>query len=155
MARTLYRRRFVPMETVELKDDEVLLFEKDRIVTRWKTLKPRKDIASGISAFFIPEGIKVSKIFAPDGSFVYWYCDMIQTVFDGDSVIFEDLLIDVIIDPDGRVHVVDAGEAADALRDGIISPEMLCRSLSSMDMLLAAIDRGEFGKFSELVEKFE
>lgn len=153
--RTLYRKRFVPLETVALKDDRILYESDTRIVTSWKTLKPRKDIGSGISAYFIDKGIKISKVFAPDGSFVHWYCDMIHTVFEADSIVFEDLLIDVIIDPDGRVHVVDAGEAADALRDGLITAELLCASLRSMDALLTDIDAGRFSEYTDLIETYE
>lgn len=153
--KTLYRKRFVPLETVALKDDRILFESDTRIVTCWKSLKPRKDIGSGISAYFIDKGIKVSKVFAPDGSFVHWYCDMIRTVFEADSIIFEDLLIDVIIDPDGRVHVVDAGEAADALRDGLITADMLCASLRSMDALLTDIDAGHFCEYTDLIETYE
>lgn len=153
--KTLYRKRFVPLETVALKDDRILFESDTRIVTCWKSLKPRKDIGSGISAYFIDKGIKVSKVFAPDGSFVHWYCDMIRTVFEADSIIFEDLLIDVIIDPDGRVHVVDAGEAADALRDGLITADMLCASLRSMDALLTDIDAGRLPEYTDLIETYE
>ena len=67
--KTIFRKRFIPLETIALKDD-CILFESDtRMVTRWKSLKPRKDIGSGISAYFMDKGIKVSKIFAPDGHF--------------------------------------------------------------------------------------
>lgn len=153
--KTLYRKRFIPYETIALKDDRILFESDTRIVTCWKSLKPRKDIGSGISAYFIDKGIKVSKIFAPDGSFVHWYCDTICTRFETDSVIFEDLLIDVIIDPDGRFHVVDAGEAADALRNGLITADMLCASLYAMDTLLGDIDAGRFSEYTELIEKYE
>lgn len=152
--KTLYRKRFVPMETIALKDDVVLFEEDNLLVTSWKSLKPRCDIGSGISAYFIDKGIKVSKIFAPDGSFVHWYCDMIHTVADKDSLIFEDLLIDVVVDPDGTLHILDAAEAADALRDGIITPEMLCDSLRSMDRLLADIDAGHFNAYTDLIDRF-
>ena len=153
--KTIYRKRFVPLETVALKDDRVLFESDTRIVTCWKSLKPRADIGGGISAYFIDKGIKVSKIFAPDGSFVHWYCDMIRTVIEAEAITFVDLLIDVVIDRDGRVHVLDAAEAADALRDGVITADILCDSLRAMDTLLSDIDAGHFSDYTDWIAKYE
>ncbi|MDE7326628.1 MAG: DUF402 domain-containing protein [Lachnospiraceae bacterium] len=153
--KTIYRKRFVPLETIALKDD-CILFESDtRIITCWKSLKPRKDIGGGISAYFMDKGIKVSKVFSPDGHFVHWYCDMIRTVSSGDSITFIDLLIDVVIDPQGRIHILDAAEAADALRDGLITADILCDALRAMDTLLADIDAGRFSDYTEWITRFE
>ncbi len=153
--KTIYRKRFIPLETVALKDD-CILFESDtRMVTRWKSLKPRKDMGGGISAYFMDKGIKVSKIFAPDGHFVHWYCDTIRTVFTENAITFIDLLIDVIIDPEGRVHILDAAEAADALQGGLISADILCDALRAMDTLLADIDAGHFSDYTEWITRFE
>ena len=44
----LYRKRFIPMETIALKDDKILLWQDDLIVTKWNSLKPRRDIGSGL-----------------------------------------------------------------------------------------------------------
>lgn len=153
--KVIYRKRFVPLETVALKDDRILFESDTRMVTCWKSLKPRADIGGGISAYFIDKGIKVSKIFAPDGRFVHWYCDMIRTVSHEDEIIFTDLLIDVVIDPDGRLHVLDAGEAADALQGGLITADILCEALRAMNLLLADIDAGRFSSYTEWITKYE
>ena len=58
----LFRRRYIPDEIKELKDDIVLSVTDDMILTKWNVLKPRKDIARGVSAYFIDKGIKVSKL---------------------------------------------------------------------------------------------
>ena len=39
----LFRKRLIPEECVELKDDILLHRDKETIVTKWKTLKPQKD----------------------------------------------------------------------------------------------------------------
>ena len=49
----LFRRRYIPDEIKELKDDIVLSVTDDMILTKWNVLKPRKDIARGVSAYFI------------------------------------------------------------------------------------------------------
>lgn len=148
----LYRKRFIPMETVALKDDKILLWQDDLIVTKWNSLKPRRDIGSGLSAYYLKDGIKVSKIFDPNGNFVHWYCDMIHPVTMENSIIFEDLLIDVVVKKDGSILVLDADEAADALRQGMISSELLCQALTSMNLLLTSLYKGQFEQYSKIIE---
>ena len=59
----LYRRRYIPNELTHLKDDRILQYDPGKLlITEWKTLKPRKDFARGVSAFFLDRGIKVSKL---------------------------------------------------------------------------------------------
>lgn len=153
---TLYRKRFIPSETIPLKDDIILKFQKDQIVTRWTTLKPRTDIAYGISAYFMKDGFKVSKIFNHQNQLVYWYCDMIHTTYDplNNSIYFEDLLIDVILYPDGKLKVVDTGELADAYRSGFIDAELLCSSLYSTDHILSMIEDGSFEQLKQVIEQY-
>ena len=45
----LFRKRYIPSEIVELKDDIILYRDDSMLITRWTTLKPRHDIAGGIS----------------------------------------------------------------------------------------------------------
>lgn len=111
----LFRRRYIPDEIKELKDDIVLSVTDDMILTKWNVLKPRKDIARGVSAYFIDKGIKVSKVYDSEDNLVYWYCDIVETVHEKDSqkYVFNDLLIDVLVYPDGFVKVVDIDEFAE------------------------------------------
>ena len=113
----LFRRRFIPDENIELKDDMILALEPNLIITSWNVLKPRRDISRGVSAYFIDKGIKVSKVFDNAGQMVYWYCDIIETHYDEKENIytFNDLLIDVVVYPDGQVEVLDMDEFADAM----------------------------------------
>ena len=107
----LYRRRFIPNEIKLLKDDKILHFDDTIIITSWSTLKPRSDFASGISAYYRKEGFKISRHYGADGTFTRWYCDIIEETQTEDGLVFSDLLIDVVIFPDGTVRVVDLDEA--------------------------------------------
>ena len=49
----LYRRRLIPDECILLKDDIVLEWNEDRIVTSWKALHPKKDLHHGSSCYFL------------------------------------------------------------------------------------------------------
>ncbi|MCH5269104.1 MAG: DUF402 domain-containing protein [Lachnospiraceae bacterium] len=150
----LFRRRFIPDENIELKDDMILVLEPDLIVTSWNVLKPRRDISRGVSAYYIDKGIKVSKIFDNAGQMVYWYCDIIETVYDADTntYTFNDLLIDVIIYPDGQVEVLDMDEFADAMEQGILTVGTIAHAMRATDNLLHTIYSGEFVQYTEYID---
>lgn len=153
----LYRRRYIPNETIWLKDDVILHIDNSFIATRWNTLKPRRDIATGISGYFLSDGIKVSKVFDVNGMLVHWYCDIINAVYNGDdsSYVFEDLLLDVVIDKAGALRVLDTGETAYALKENIITKEQLIDAMFKLDKLLNLIYSGEFKKYQSAVEAYE
>ena len=131
----LFRRRFIPDENIELKDDMILALEPNLIITSWNVLKPRRDISRGVSAYFIDKGIKVSKVFDNAGQMVYWYCDIIETHYDEKENIytFNDLLIDVVVYPDGQVEVLDMDEFADAMEQGILSVGTIAHAMRATD----------------------
>lgn len=150
----LYRKRFIPDELVYLKDDKIIAANEHMIITRWKALKPRPDFSCGVSCYLLDDGIKISRFIDSDGRLLYWYCDIIDWSFSqaDNSYIFFDLLIDVIIYPDGRVKVVDIGEVAEALEESKISVEQAKMALLRTDWLLKKIYAGEFGKLSSAIE---
>ena len=150
----LYRRRFIPDEIKLLKDDKILYLDDDLIITSWTTLKPRSDFASGISAYYRKEGFKISRHYGADGTFTRWYCDIIAESKNEDGLVFSDLLIDVVIFPDGTVRVVDLDEAADALEQKLITAEMLSRALRSTDKLLSYIHQGRFSELTDCMTKY-
>lgn len=154
---SLYRRRFIPNELIQLKDDIILVMEKDLIITKWVTLHPRKDIARGISAFYLDKGIKVSKIFDKQDQLVYWYCDIIQakTEHEKNTVIIEDLLIDVILDNDGNVRIMDLDELADALDQQLITQQEATYALRTLHYLLNIISNHKFNLLQEPVNQVE
>lgn len=150
----LYRRRYIPDELNSLKDDKILYLDDDLIITSWNTLKPRPDFASGISAYYRKEGFKISRHCGMDGTMTRWYCDIIMETSEEDRLIFHDLLIDVVLYPDGVVRVVDLDEAADALEQGLITPAMLTQALRSTDRLLNYIHHDKFHTLTECILKY-
>ena len=156
----LYRRRFIPDELISLHKDEVIYANEKLILTRWDTLKPRTDFSHGISAYFLKKNCKVTKVLNAYNELVYWYCDIMQMTEgeqtpDGKrSLIMEDLLIDVLVYPDGSVRVLDLDEAADAAEQGLITQEMLCRSMRAANNLLQDIYAGKFYEYVQEIEKY-
>lgn len=153
----LYRKRYIPDEIIHLKDDIILVNEENLIITKWLTLHPRKDIARGISAYYIDQGIKVSKIYDKNDHIVYWYCDIIQTrkYTEKNTILFEDLLIDVILFEDGSYHIMDLNELADALELKLITQEEANYALRTLNTLLNSIYQGHFYTLQEPVNHAE
>ena len=151
---TLIRRRYKPVESIHLKNDVVLYADSKILVTSWKVLKPRSDISRGISCYFYNDGYKISKIYDCFGEFAYWYCDIIETVIEGDTYTFNDLLLDFVIKND-NVKTVDLADLANAFENKLITAEQVCFSLRSMDALLNIIYMGEFERLTHYIAQYE
>lgn len=147
----LFRRRFIPDELISLKNDTILLYSQDLILTKWNTLHPRNDIARGISAYYPIQGFKISKVLDQDDNLVYWYCDVVQIKSDhkNNTVIIEDLLIDVILYEDGTIRILDIDELADALDKNLITQAETSYALRTLDSLLKIIYQGHFHLLQE------
>ncbi len=134
----LSRKRYIPNETVFLKDDEIVSSDSETIITKWDTLKPRKDFAKGISVYYLKKGYKVSEMINSDNETAYYYCDIIEPVYNAknNSYIFNDLLADVKIYKDGRIEVIDLDELAEACEKGLITSSQLSKALRQLNDLL-------------------
>ena len=153
----LFRRRYLPDEITELKDDKVLSLSEDLLITSWDSLRPRDDFSSGVSAYFINLGVKVSKIYTADGTLVHWYCDINEPEIHKEdrTYIFHDLLIDVVVAPDGSTRVVDMDEFADMLEQGVISQPLGIHALRRTDHLLRLIYSGNFSQLTSYIDAIE
>ncbi len=153
----LYRKRIIPEECILLEEDQVLHRDQEVIVTKWNTIRPKKTLHHGYSCYFLERGFKVSKFYDHEGKLISWYCDIITHSYDEatDTYVFTDLLVDVIVYPDGFVRVVDLDELADAARDGLIGKEELQLALRRTDKLLSLIYKGAFGKLQRYIEEYE
>lgn len=154
---SLYRRRFIPDETVHLKDDIILVSEDNLIITKWHPLRRKKNMSGGISAYYINQGIKVSKIYKRDQQLLYWYCDIIQPKLGpvSNSLVFEDLLIDVVVYENGSIKILDLDELAEALELKLITQEDVKNALRILDHLLNIIYEGRFDEFKAPINKAE
>ena len=152
MNTTLYRKRFIPMETILLKDDNIVFQNEDVIVTKWNALKPREDFSKGISCYFLKEGYKISRFINKNDNIVYHYCDIIETeyIVQNNTYIFIDLLADVLIYENGFIKVVDIAEIAEALEKNILSLDVAKKALYRLDALLTIIYNGTWKQKTEL-----
>ena len=154
---TLYRRRLIPDEIVHLKDDVVLYHDDTVIITKWKTIKPRKDMDHGFSAYLLKEGIKVSKFYRADNSLLYWYCDIVDYEYDAttNSYTSTDLLTDVVLYPDGQIRVLDLDELAEASVKDIITKDQLHSALVRTDKLLNTMYQKTFDQYTKLIDRYD
>ncbi len=156
----LFRKRYIPEECILLKNDRVLYLDDSRLVTAWNVLKPRADFTSGISLFDFKKHWKITRVAKADGSLYHWYCDIMRVHISEDkdanaaTCLMEDLLIDVVIEPDGSVHVLDLDEAAKAFENGLITGADLTLALNAADALLRIIRSGEFSEYQNIVENY-
>lgn len=153
----LYRKRIIPDECILLENDQILYHDSEVIITKWNTIRPKKTLHHGYSCYFLERGFKVSKFYDHEGRLISWYCDIISYTFDvaEHAYTFTDLLVDVIVYPDGFVRVVDLDELADAARDDLITPEQMQLALRRTDKLLSLIYKGAFEKLQKYIEDYE
>lgn len=151
----LYRKRLIPAECILLKDDQIILQNDDVIITTWTTLNPKITFHHGASCYFLKEGYKVSKFYRSDNTLLYWYCDIVDYEYcaSENALIVTDLLADVIVYPDGRYKVLDLDESADALERGIITSELLIKSLRRLNSLLSMIYRDKFDQLQAVLDQ--
>ena len=147
----IYRKRMIPEECILLKDDILLEVTDDIIVTKWNTLKPKRELHHGFSCYFLKQGFKVSKFYRADNTLMYWYCDIVDYDYNEETntLIATDLLADVIIYPDGNVKVMDIDELCQAKEEGLIDDELFFRSVKNLGALLGAIENGSFEEFGK------
>lgn len=152
----IYRRRMIPDECILLKDDIILEQTKDLIVTKWNTLKPRRDFHHGYSCYFLNHGYKVSKLYREDNTFLHWYCDIVDCQYkeDENALIVTDLLADVVIYSDGFIKVIDLNELAIAFEKKLCDPERIMQALKKLDNLLNLIYDDKFDTLSSKIEKW-
>lgn len=142
----IYRKRYIPDEIIDISADEVIYHDEEKLITRWNPIHPRDNIGRGESCVYFQHGWKISKFFRKDGTFKFWYCDIIRYDYDEkeDTYVFTDLLLDVIVHTDGRVEVLDEDELADALEKGIITKEIANEAREKLNNLLHVIQEGKF-----------
>ena len=149
----LYRMRLIPAECIPLSGDRILYSDETRLVTAWKAIRPRPDLAYGYSCYYLDRGFKISRFYGHDGTFLYWYCDIIRTMpmpQEG-AVCFKDLLADVKISPEGEVRVLDLDELAEAMDSGLLEPGEPAMCLRQLNDLLAVLYNNQFDDLTALL----
>lgn len=151
----LYRKRYIPNECIPLKDDVVVEETDDFVLTTWHTINPKTHFDHGSSCYLLKDGVKISKFYRPDGTLLFWYCDIVEYHLDKEThtLTVTDLLADVILYPDGRVKIVDLDELAEALESGLITQKQMTASLYQLHHLLSLIYRDKFDRLQAILNE--
>ena len=141
----LYHKRLIPNECIRLDKDEILLQNEQVLVTKWTTIRPKKELDHGFSCYFLDKGWKISRFLNQEDELICWYCDIIEHSYDAatNTYVFTDLLADVLIYPDGLIKVVDLDEIADAYDQKLLTSDQVCDCMRKLDALLRKIYSGE------------
>lgn len=147
---TILRKRYIPLEEVDISLDRVLIYDARLLVTKWLPIRPREDFAWGVSYVNFEEPYKISRFYDHKDGFLYWYCDIIQTERWVDAATekqfcrLTDLLVDVVMYPDGRIEVRDEEELDEALAAGLITSEQKDLALQAKETLVQRMQDGTF-----------
>lgn len=90
-----------------------------------------------LTYYFVRKGFTISKVFGKSGEFLYYYCDVMQMRQVGRlRYVMVDLLLDLIIYPDGNYHLIDIDEFADAVEKRKIKRKQEVYALRTLDTMI-------------------
>lgn len=76
-------------------------------------------------------------MFNPQSECFQYYIDITkQNIVDGDNSCFDDLMLDIIVQPDGRSSLLDMDELTEALAEGNISKDDYSLAIRTSEELL-------------------
>jgi protein associated with RNAse G/E len=95
--------------------------------------------------YWLDRWYNVFRFEEPDGTFRNWYCNInMPPVFDGKTLDYVDLDIDILIWPDGRVIVLDEDEFEENAAIHGFSEDVRMNAAGAQTELLGLIERREF-----------
>ena len=149
----IYRKRYIPNEIVDISGDELIYQDDEMIVTKWKPIRPKKDIAWGISYTLLNKGWKISKFYSFENELRYWYCDVIEADYNSeeDTLITTDLLVDLKVYPDGTHEVLDLEELDEAITENLITIHQQDDALKKLSELLELVENNQFPPMKEII----
>jgi len=153
----MFRKRYIPNETIDISGDEVIKRTDDMIITKWLPIHPKENFGSGESFVYFKDGYKISKFYDDDGNLKYYYCDIIDYQYDEneDSFTFIDLLVDIIYHVDGKIEFLDFDELQEAYDKGLIDSKQLLKAINNLNRLTNIINEGKLLELCTLENKGE
>ncbi len=95
----------------------------------------------------------LTAMFNPQGECIQYYFDVTKhNTIDGDNSCFDDLMLDIIVQPDGRSALLDMDELAEALAEGNISEEDYALAIKTSQEMLDGI-KTEFIRLKDYCDK--
>jgi predicted RNA-binding protein associated with RNAse of E/G family len=89
-----------------------------------------------LTYYFVRKGYTISKVFRRSGEFLYYYCDVMEMRQVGKlRYVMVDLLLDLIIEPEGHYRLIDIDEFADSLEKGVLKKRQQLHALRTLDLM--------------------
>lgn len=98
-----------------------------------------------LTYYFVKKGYTISKVFQRNGEFMYYYCDVMEMRQVGRlRYVMVDLLLDLIVYPDGRYHLIDVDEFAVAVEKGQLKKRQQVHALRTLDKMTRMVVNRSF-----------
>lgn len=98
-----------------------------------------------LTYYFVRKGYTISKVFHRSGEFMYYYCDVMDMrQVSRTRYVMVDLLLDMIVYPDGRYHVIDIDEFATAIEKGQLKRRQQVHALRTLDKMIRLQTQRQF-----------
>ncbi len=90
-----------------------------------------------LTYYFVKKGYTISKVFKRSGEFLYYYCDVMEMHQVGRlRYVMVDLLLDLIVYPDGSYHLLDVDEFADSIEKNHLKKKQQVYALHTLHRML-------------------
>lgn len=91
----------------------------------------------------------LTAMFNPAGECIQYYFDITKhNTVDGENSCFDDLMLDIVVQPNGRSALLDMDELAQALAQGNISKDDYCLALKTSQEMLDGL-KAEFSRLRD------
>ncbi|PIQ25588.1 hypothetical protein COW36_21330 [bacterium (Candidatus Blackallbacteria) CG17_big_fil_post_rev_8_21_14_2_50_48_46] len=124
------KQKLHPVREVNLSGDTWLHQDEHLCVSYWHLPRTESDqVAHTLTLTIFDEAIQIHSKHNAAGERLYWYCDLLEVKRDEGGWHLTDLLLDVVVFPDGSTRMLDLGELAEALEEGGIHPQQAAQAL--------------------------
>ena len=106
----IIKHKLCPYESQDITNDHWHHISEDLLISTWNPVESEMQVASVLSIFELSKGVQISKKFNAQGQLKYWYCDLIAARYEDEALHITDLILDLVIFPDGVLQVIDVSE---------------------------------------------
>lgn len=133
-----FKRRLMPEEVIDITSDTLHFMDSKLLITSWSSQDMDTEADFNYSWAYLDDGFQIHRKMDKDGNFLYWYIDILAIEYSEQQHAYTltDLIVDVVVHPDGYVDVIDLDEMAEAMEQGFISQEQVVLALRHLDTVL-------------------
>lgn len=152
---SIYKHKLVPQETQDITQDHWIYRDEHWMLSTWSPAHSDMKVVKAVSIFDLEHGWQLSQKFDAQGQLKYWYCDIIASYSQDGDLHIVDLILDVVLFPDGVIQVVDMPEFQNYVPQTPQEVEWLETAPTKLQTLIHQILLNDFpsGKMKNLLSK--